>query len=813
MLLLTIIILILLLIYILKENISIVSLFKTNVKEHFLITVKDRQKIGTNELENGVLPKSSWRLGNMNYETCYSTETRNGNTTGRNNTYYCNQGIDGGEVIPAEGLYSLDFSNYTTHPGKKMRGRPLTGFHQTANGTNYSLNNNGTVNGEILTLAQSKTFCDFLKDKCEGFYMVIPTKDNTQSSKTFFIAKKEEGWEDPDTYSKKEQMDYYNTNIVSYVKKDVNAIEKSIDQDKINKNVDKYKNLATCNWKSANRCIFNSYKYNQSTNQCETNEGLSYDVSRINSYDENSLTQWLNQLYKEDRGVNKLDSEAMNVHNYVDRCKDIDGYEFLNGVNSPIPYVPSTKQGDVRGRYVRISINNRDVYQNWLQLAEVQVISNNRNIAQGKSTSSSGNYPGSSNSKANDGNNDGNWNAGSVYHSGNGTWNNDGGPQFWEVDLGDASQSIDRIIISNRTDCCRERLNNWLLSIHDYNRNLIWARIYSDHPNPKMSIDILMANNDMNNIRIRDFNRNSFNQYFYRISDTEYKSKNGLNCGEQCLKDTCAGEGKKWIGNYLCREYRPGEQAAEAAAAAAQAQNKPKILCGTNHVNDSIWCADQNITSDPSWINVPGGLVHVSVNEDGSLLGTNRGGNIWFKPSFKNDGRSWIQLWGGLKQISHRKAGKVCGVNSGDDIYCADRNIETGQPNWTQLPGKLSYIDVNIDGTLFGVNSAGSIWYKSDSGTYNNWQQLPGWLSKVSVNGNILCGINGNSQIWCADRNITTNPNWFNLPGGLSHIAVNKDGSLYGTNIRQEILYKPNYKDNSGWSILGQGRLSQLSST
>jgi hypothetical protein len=264
-------------------------------------------------------------------------------------------------------------------------------------------------------------------------------------------------------------------------------------------------------------------------------------------------------------GTNKLTSEAANVIEYVNRCKDVDDYEFLSTVDTSNPYIPTTKRGDVRGRYVRISINNRDVTQNWLQLAEVEVISNNRNIAMSKPTSSSGNYPGSSNSKANDGNTDGNWNAGSVYLSGNGTLNNDGSPQFWEVDLGD-TQTIDRIIISNRTDCCKDYLNNWLLTIYDNNKTLSWARIYKEHPNPKVIIDIKASENDINNIRIKDYSQSRFNNYFYRVSDTEFSSKGQqTGCNEQCHKEICEGEKKKWIGNsnFGCRDYKPGEWEAE----------------------------------------------------------------------------------------------------------------------------------------------------------------------------------------------------------------------------------------------------------
>ena len=568
MLLLTIIILILFLVYLLRNKISIVSLLKNSIYEHFLVAVKDRQKVGTLGDENGAQPKSTYKFGDYNYERCYSTETRNGNYTTRKDPYFCTQGIDGGEVIPAEGLYSLDFSNYNVHNGKALRGKPLTGNFNDSKGKGYSINSEGVVNGEnALTLAQSKSLCDFLKEKCEGFIMTIPTNGSSVSIKTVFIAKIEEGWEDPDTYSKKSKLDNTNTTIISYVKKDVNYIEKAIPQDKVNAIADKYINLPTCNWKSANRCILRDYKYEQSNASCKSNDGLSYNVDAVKDYNEQGLSDWLKTLYNRDMGVNKLASEAVNVNEYVQRCKDIDGYEFLSRLDTPNPYNP-TKQGDVKGRYIRISINNRDVNQNWLQLAEVQVISNNRNIAMSKPTSSSGNYPSSSNAKANDGNNDGNWNNGSVYHSGmDGTYNNDGGPQYWEVDLGDASQTIDRIIISNRTDCCGDRLSNWLLTIYDNSKNAIWANVYKDPPNPKVSIDILQANNKLSTVKLDDYKQSKFNSKFYRVSPTEYTSKVGYqaDCNEQCHQNACEGEKKKWLSNYQCRDYKPGELEAELA--------------------------------------------------------------------------------------------------------------------------------------------------------------------------------------------------------------------------------------------------------
>ena len=543
----------------------------SKMQEYFVVSIKDRQKLGTIDNENGSQPKSSWKSGNQNYESCYSTETRNGNTTGRNRNFYCNNGIDGSEAIPYDGLYNIDLTNYNVHPGKSIKGNILSGSYVFNNKT-YNLNDGMVSNENALTLSQSKLFCDSLKEKCRGFIMIIPSKDINVSNQTIFFSSLEEGWEDPDVYAKLTKENITSLNTVSYIKKDVNYIEKTVSNDLFKKTSDKYINLPTCNPKSSNRCLFKDYIYDQSRDQCihKINTDQRYNISELKQYDNNRLSEWLKNVAYNDIGNDKLTSGEANVREYINRCKEVDGLEFLSNTELPIQYVPTTQPGNVKGRYVRITINNRDTNQNWLQLAEVQIINNNKNIAFGKLSNSSGNYPGSANSKANDGNNDGNWNNGSVYHSGNGTWNNDGSPQFWEVDLGDASQTIDRIIVSNRSDCCKERLHNWLLSIYDNNKNLIWARIYPNHPNPKVIIDIKASDNDMNNKKIKDFENIRFNKFFYRVSNTEFNSKRGWTseCAEQCHKDVCEGEKKKWIGNnnwYGCRDYNPGEREKEIA--------------------------------------------------------------------------------------------------------------------------------------------------------------------------------------------------------------------------------------------------------
>ena len=84
------------------------------------------------------------------------------------------------------------------------------------------------------------------------------------------------------------------------------------------------------------------------------------------------------------------------------------------------------------------------------------------NLAQGKKATQSSNYN-SKQGKAHlavDGNTNGNWNGNSVTHT------RDGGTvnPWWQVDLGNY-QVIKEILIWNRTDCCKRRLDNLVVSV------------------------------------------------------------------------------------------------------------------------------------------------------------------------------------------------------------------------------------------------------------------------------------------------------------------------------------------------------------
>jgi hypothetical protein len=118
----------------------------------------------------------------------------------------------------------------------------------------------------------------------------------------------------------------------------------------------------------------------------------------------------------------------------------------------------------VSGRYVRVQLTG----PGYLSLAEVQVFgtpgnSSSTNVALGKAASQSSTFSGFTSDgpgSAVDGNQDGNFFNGSVTHT------NLDINAWWQVDLG-ASAAIGSVVISNRTDCCGTRLNDYWVFVSD----------------------------------------------------------------------------------------------------------------------------------------------------------------------------------------------------------------------------------------------------------------------------------------------------------------------------------------------------------
>lgn len=78
------------------------------------------------------------------------------------------------------------------------------------------------------------------------------------------------------------------------------------------------------------------------------------------------------------------------------------------------------------------------------------------------------------------------------------------------------------------------------------------------------------------------------------------------------------------------------------------------IVCGLDSVGN-LYCADQNITSNPNWTKLPDiTLSEIIVNDDNSLFGVNSNNELFYSRSYKNP--EWVKVnsgtAGSVKQVS-----------------------------------------------------------------------------------------------------------------------------------------------------------------
>jgi len=91
--------------------------------------------------------------------------------------------------------------------------------------------------------------------------------------------------------------------------------------------------------------------------------------------------------------------------------------------------------------------------------------------------------------------------------------------------------------------------------------------------------------------------------------------------------------------------------------------------------------------------------------------------------------------------------------------------------------------------------------------TTSEWKQVPGTLKQVQMDDGVVCGVNAQDDIFCADKDIFSNPNWTQLPGKLKHVSVS-NGKLYGVNSSDAIWYGESYKVPNWRQV--PGALSQV---
>lgn len=147
------------------------------------------------------------------------------------------------------------------------------------------------------------------------------------------------------------------------------------------------------------------------------------------------------------------------------------------------------KPGTV-GRFVRIELPRRGT----LTLAEVEVLSEGRNIARFGKASQSTESNGGSAERAIDGRNDGSYGSGTQTH----TEENSRNP-WWEVDLG-SERPIESVVIWNRTEGeLGKRLDKFTLTILDGARRSVFEQ--KDNPAPDRNLTLAVSSDPVGSMR------------------------------------------------------------------------------------------------------------------------------------------------------------------------------------------------------------------------------------------------------------------------------------------------------------------------
>ena len=161
---------------------------------------------------------------------------------------------------------------------------------------------------------------------------------------------------------------------------------------------------------------------------------------------------------------------------------------------------PAVTKGPI-ARYVRIELPGKNKI---LQLAEVEVFSDGRNVAPGGEATQSGTFADADARRAIDGNTTGEYANGSVAHAA------EGDDRWWEVDL-KADYALERIAVWNRTEL-PERLKGFRVVALDAKRQPVWERAGNEAPAKTVSFTVNGSREIAFSTAITDFTQADFDE-------------------------------------------------------------------------------------------------------------------------------------------------------------------------------------------------------------------------------------------------------------------------------------------------------------
>ena len=135
------------------------------------------------------------------------------------------------------------------------------------------------------------------------------------------------------------------------------------------------------------------------------------------------------------------------------------------------------------------------------------------------------------------------------------------------------------------------------------------------------------------------------------------------------------------------------------------------------------------------WVQVKGGLAHVSPSGYGYIWGVNKAQYIY--KCKKPCNGAWIRVAGLLKQVDGGQK-YVYGVNAGNNIFAAPVD---GSKGWRLIPGKLKYVTASGLYDIYGVNNYNNV-FRCKKPCLGDFELLSGSLNQCEATVDGLFGTN-----------------------------------------------------------------------
>ena len=309
---------------------------------------------------------------------------------------------------------------------------------------------------------------------------------------------------------------------------------------------------------------------------------------------------------------------------------------------------------------------------------------------------------------------------------------------YMQLDLGD-DKPIGRVVITNRTDCCQDRIVGCSLILRKNDNSIAMFRKITE---VKDVYDIPIGK---------------------AVKPTEPPKPASVIVKEpvkDAVKEPVKVKPSIWTQITGQLKHISGDN---------------EWTWGVNAKDDIYKCKSP---CDGKWENVPGKLKQIDVG-GGQVWGVNGNDEIFWRS--KAGAGQWHSVKGKLKHVSVGRNNQVWGVNSKDDIYMCKSNPCKG--DWTQISGKLKQLDVGPS-EVWGVNSKDDIYKRPLTGS-GPWKQVPGKLKYVSANSRHVVGVNSSNDIYICKQ--PCNGNWQKISGSLKQIETTEGTQLLGVNSKDNI--------------------------